>query len=219
MQQTYEKAKLTPFRCALVEDACFAGEYEFPILRPTYSVPSRAIPFDKARGEKDKGQWVHFYIHDYRFECLWTHPEKYLPILRDFDGVISPDFSLYRSMPLAMQIWNTYRNRALAWWLQNNGVNVVPNVRWGDERTYSFCFDGIPKQSTVAISTSGCIQKKSDRFYFQQGLQAMVERLQPKVIINYSCMPRDIFGPYLDTGLRIVQIPNYSITVREKGVL
>ncbi len=74
-------------------------------------------------------------------------------------------------------------------------------------------------ESTVAISTGGCIQKKSDRFYFKQGLQAMVERLRPRTIINYSCMPRDIFGPYLDAGMHIVQIPNYSITVREKEAL
>lgn len=219
MKTVYERAKLSPFGCALVEDACFAGEYELPILRLTRSIPTRAIPFDKARTAKEQNQWVHFYIHDYRFECLWAHPEKYLPLLRNFDGVISPDFSLYRCMPLAMQIWNTYRNRALAYWLQKNGVDVIPNVRWGDERTFAFCFDGIPMESTVAISTGGCIQKKSDRFYFKQGLQAMVERLRPRTIINYSCMPRDIFGPYLDAGMHIVQIPNYSITVREKEAL
>ena len=45
----------------------------------------------------------------------------------------------------------------------------------------------------------------------------MVERLRPRTIINYSCMPRDIFGPYLDAGMHIVQIPHYSITVRDKG--
>lgn len=29
-----------------------------------------------------------------------------------------------------------------------NGVDVIPNVRWGDERTFAFCFDGIPMEST-----------------------------------------------------------------------
>lgn len=54
-----------------------------------------------------------------------------------------PDFSLYREMPLAMQIWNTYWNRTIAYWLQSNGVDIVPNVRWGDERTYRLAFEGL----------------------------------------------------------------------------
>ena len=100
METVYERAKISPFRCELVGDACFSGEYELPILRITRSLPTRAIPFDKARTAKEQNQWVHFYIHDYRFECLWSYPEKYLPLLQRFEGVISPDFSLYRSLLL-----------------------------------------------------------------------------------------------------------------------
>ena len=46
-------------------------------------------------------------------------------------------------MPLVMQAWNTYRNRALAVWLQNNGIEVIPNVHFGDERgPRKACFTG-----------------------------------------------------------------------------
>lgn len=140
---------------------------------------------------------------------------KYLPLLKRFAGIISPDYSIHREMPLALQIWNTYRNRALSYWMQANGIKIVPNVRWGDERTYSFAFEGIPIHSSVAISTNGCIQDKLDRYYFRKGLEKMVEVLHPSAIINYSQTPSDIFSPYLKAGLPIISIENYQITVRK----
>ncbi|MCL2695242.1 MAG: DUF4417 domain-containing protein [Clostridiales bacterium] len=205
------------FKSWLVQGAEFAGSYDLPKLKACCAKPDCAIPFDKALKIADKNQWVHFYLDDWRFACVWHNPKAYLERLRSFDGVISPDFSLLREMPLSMQVWNTYRNRALAWWLQSNDVNVIPNVRWGDERTYEFCFDGIPRGGTVAISTNGCIQSKIDRYYFKQGLRAMVDRLAPKAIINYSYTPDDIFLPYKEMGMEIIQIPNWQRTVRQKG--
>lgn len=51
------------------------------------------------------------------------------------NGNNRPDYSLYRDMPLSMQIWNVFRSRALGY-MQSNRVKVVPNVRFSDERTY-----------------------------------------------------------------------------------
>ncbi len=72
---------------------------------------------------------------------------QYLAKLKKFNGIITPDFSIYRDMPLVMQQWNTYRGKALGHWWQSNGLNVLPNVRYGDSRTYEFCCAGVPKNS------------------------------------------------------------------------
>ena len=178
--------RLDVFKSELVKNAQFSPIYEFPLVKPTAFVPDKAISFHSALKATNHRQWVHFYIHDLHFERVWNNPKRYLPMLARFEGVITPDFSLYRDMPLAMQIWNTYRNRALAYWLQSNGIAIVPNVRWGDERTYAFAFEGLPPGGSVAISTNGCIQNKLDRSYFQKGLAALVEKLKPATIINYS---------------------------------
>ncbi len=144
------------------------------------------------------------YEHDVKFERLWNNPTRYLDKLKKFKGVISPDFSLYRNMPLVMQMWNTYRNRALAYWLQNNGIEVIPNVRFGDERTYSFCFDGIEENKTIAVGTHGCIKRKEDRIFFKVGLDRTVKRLSPKTIVVYGAAPDCIFKQYKDIGIEIV---------------
>ena len=215
MTKQTNSSRLDVFKSRLVQGAYFSEVYEFPRIQRTKFAPKRAIPFDKAVRATDYEQWVHFYIHDYCFERIWNNPQQYLPMLKRFEGVITPDFSLYRELPLAMQIWNTYRNRAIAYWLQSNGVNIVPNVRWGDERTYAFAFEGIAQGGTVAVSTNGCIQKKLDRYYFQKGLARMVEVLRPDTIVNYSYAPDNIFGEYRAQGIKVVAIENYALTVRK----
>ena len=56
-------------------------------------------------------------------------------------------------MPLVMQMWNTYRGRGIAVWIQNNGIEIIPNVRFGDERTFSFCFDGVEEKNYCSRHT------------------------------------------------------------------
>ena len=132
------------------------------------------------------------------------YPKAYLERLKKFNGVISPDFSLYRNMPLVMQQWNTYRGRAIAVWLQNNGIEIIPNVRFNDERTFDFCFDGIEKNKTVAVGTHGCLKTKEDRLYFQTGLAVLVENLSPKNIVVYGRAPDKIFKIYRNMGINII---------------
>ncbi len=110
------------------------------------------------------------------------------------------------------------RGRALALWLQNNGVEVIPNVRFGDERTFSFCFDGIEGNKTVAVGTHGCIKRKEDKIFFKAGLAQMVQRLSPKTIIVYGAAPDSIFKPYKEKGINIIAFESEFSKSRKRGV-
>ena len=94
------------FHAFLVEKATYQGFLEMPEISPVDFIPERLTPFSKSISSKDYQSWVHFYEDDANFERIWNNPKKYLPILKRFAGVISPDFSLYRDMPLVMQYWN-----------------------------------------------------------------------------------------------------------------
>ena len=194
------------FHSYLVEDADYEGYIELPKIKASNLIPQKLVPFSKAMSKtwKDFDCWVMFYEHDVKFERFWNNPKQYLEKLKKFKGVISPDFSLYRNMPLVMQQWNTYRSRALAVWLQKNDVELIPNVRFNDERTYNFCFDGVEKFKTVAVGTHGCIKNKIDKDYFKKGLAELVKRLSPKTIIVYGSTPDDIFKTYKDAGIEII---------------
>ncbi len=101
------------FNAFLVSDAEYDGLFELPVIKGTNLVPEKLISFSKALSSIDYNQWVHFYEFDVTFERLWRNPRKYLELLKKYEGIILPDFSLYYDMPLSMQLWNIYRSRAI----------------------------------------------------------------------------------------------------------
>ena len=193
------------FRSYLVKTAKFASELEIPIIEPVDIIPERLIPFSAAISSNEFDSWVHFYEDDVNFERIWNNPNKYLPILMRFNGVILPDFSVYRDMPLVMQYWNIYRSRAIGHWLQENGIHVIPNIRFGDERTYQVCCAGISRGSVIAIGSHGCIKIISERQLFAEGLAYIVNCLKPKSIVVYGKAPDSIFSYYKQQGIGVIQ--------------
>ena len=92
------------FHSFLVENADYDGYFELPVIRTSDHLPDKVITFSKAMSKTwdDFDCWVVFYEHDRDFERLWNKPRQYLDKLKKFKGIISPDFSLYRNMPLIM---------------------------------------------------------------------------------------------------------------------
>ena len=199
----------------LVAVAHFAGFLELPIIHPTHEVPNRLVPFSKAINCEDRNQWVHFYEDDFHFERLWDDPARWLDTLKGFRGVILPDFSVYRDMPLIVQLYNIYRSRAIGCWLQVNGVKVICNLRWGDRRTHRLCCDGAPRCCVIAVGTHGTLKDCEDRRCFVEGLATVVALLQPTAIVVYGDAPDSIFRAYRETGIEVV--PFASDVARAHG--
>lgn len=206
------------FHAFMVRNATYEGELEFPCIAPEGSLPSKIVPFSKAISGTDFDAWIHFYEDDASFERIWNSPQKYLSILKRYEGVIAPDFSVYRDMPLVMQYWNIYRSHAVAVWLQDNGVPVLANVRWGDERTFIACCTGIPRNATIAVGSHGCIKILAERKFFVQGLEYVVQVLNPKTIIVYGSTPEVVFGKYKEAGIQILQFDSECMVTHRKGV-
>ena len=93
----YRRTKIDDdFYPHLTEGAKLVGEPGIPALLAldNVEVPRDLIPFDKARQTSKPSQrraYVHFYMHDRRFSSIITDAEKHLPLLQQFDGVITPD--------------------------------------------------------------------------------------------------------------------------------
>ena len=162
-----------------------AGEYDMPSIYPTLYKHEKLIGFNQLN-VANRSAGIHFYLDDYQFERLWNRPACYVEKLKQFDCVLTPDFSLYRDMPLSMMIWNIYRSRLLGQFMQQQGLTVIPTVSWGDKRSFDFCFDGLPTHSTLSISTIGV--KKSDKAneMWQRGVLEMISRLHPKQLLIYG---------------------------------
>lgn len=206
------------FNAFLVRNAEFDGMLEIPCIKMGIYKPKKLISFSKCTSAKEFDSWVHFYEDDTVFERLWKDPEKYLPVLSKFEGVISPDFSLYRDMPLVIQYWNIYRNHAIATWLQDKGIRVIPNIRFGDDRTFETACLGIEKYGTIAVGSHGCIKILKDRELFVAGLDFAVRTVEPRIIVVYGSTPDYIFDKYREEGIRILQFDSEFAASRKKVV-
>lgn len=83
---------------------------------------------------------------------------------------------------------------------------MIPDVVWGDEQSFDYCFDGIPKHSTVAVSTVGVKNDKAwnnkEGDMFKAGYDEMMKRLEPTTVIFYGSMIDGLEG-------NIIRVPSY----------
>ncbi len=150
----------------------------------------RLIGFDKTKLEDERhlGRIVHFFLYDYKFERVWKDPDHDIEKLRRYRAVLSPDFSMYLEMHPLMQLYNTFRNRWCGAYFASKGMRVIPTVSWGDERSFAFCFEGIPKGSTVAVSTymvSEHGNRADQKPFFIKGYEELLRRVEPERILCY----------------------------------
>lgn len=192
------------FNPELAKGAKFAGLFEFPVINPVSldKYPKFLVPFsERNRIANPAEAFVVFYEHDDNFVDIIRSPFDYIDDLKRFAGVISPDNSVYRDIPLVVQLANIYRNRLIGSFLQGRGILVVPNIRWGDERTYNSgpfgeaaAFVSAPKRSVVAVGCYGCARGIENAEHFTKGFFAMLENLEPKAVLIYGKLPEKIIG-------------------------
>lgn len=165
------------------------GASGFPALQGVDTRPQGLIGFNYAKStpaDAKRGAGCHFFIDDYQFERVWRSPERYLAALRPFDCVLTPDFSLYMDMPAPMQAWNRYRSQVLGRWWQDSGLTVVPTLSWAQPDSYAFCFEGVPRHSTVATSTVGVKGDAHALAVWFDGMCEAMRRLEPSRVLLYG---------------------------------
>ncbi len=176
------------FNARLLDGLAVVGPYDIPQIAACTAVPGSLIAFSEARGLKVPApeSWVHFYEDDYRFEQFWERPEQWIRRLRSFAGVISPDFSLYRNMPNAQQIFNTYRNQLLGARMQAEGIPVIANVRLNGRASSPHALAGAPRRSTIAIGLHGCTRARSNRRLVVEEVRIICDELAPANLVVYG---------------------------------
>ena len=126
---------------------------------------------------------VHFFVDDKRFEVVYSQPERNLEKLKQYKVLLTPDFSLYAEMQPWRRIESTGKSRWCGAHWQSKGLTVIPTISWSTPESFDYAFDGIEKNSFVAIGTLGCKHAKRG---FLKGFDAMCERLSPQCIICFG---------------------------------
>ncbi|MDY4041311.1 MAG: DUF4417 domain-containing protein [Collinsella sp.] len=165
------------------------GPGGFPLLPRVDARPDGLQGFNYAKSTPASGKagmGCHFFIDDYQFERVWTSPRRYIEALRPYACVLTPDFSLYLDMPAPMQAWNRYRSQALGRYWAGEGLTVVPTLSWAQPDSYAFCFEGIARRSTVAVSTVGVKGDRAASGVWADGMREAMRALEPSRVLLYG---------------------------------
>lgn len=184
------------------------GKYQMPIIEPENHLPDSLIGFNYALSSNNKNAGVHFYVDDYQFERIWNEPERYIEVLRDYDCVLTPDFSLYLDMPYSMKIWNVFRSRLIGQMCQDAGLAVIPTVSWAEPDTFDFCFDGLPEKAALSISTIGVKNSPEAMQIWRDGVTELIRRKQPKTLL--------VYGGKVDFDYSDIKVLYFSNAVTER---
>jgi hypothetical protein len=194
------------FQPELVKKAHFEGIFEIPVIDKPKKIfiPSGFTPFSRRNEAPTDKEAIGFFEKDPMFADVLRNPQNYVEEFKKRPAIISPDCSLYRDAPLAVQIANVYKKNAISHYWQTQGINVFALVRWGSRDTYTtdvlpepIAFAGIPHNSIIVISTYGCLKTNNDKYHFESGLEECLKTLTPRIVLVHGAMPMKIFKPYL----------------------
>ena len=189
-----------------------SGFYQMPVLKAEMHIPKDLISFNYVLNTDAFEKGVHFYIDDYQFERVWNDPHKYMDRLKQFDCMLTPDFSLYMEMPKAMQIWNIYRSRLIGQIAQDEEIRVIPTLSWADAGSFKFCFDGIEPGGVVSVSTIGVKKDKEAMKIWTAGMNEAIKRLTPSHVIVYG---GDIGYKF---PCKVTYIDNHNVALLQENV-
>ena len=198
------------YNLGIMDNENVSDFWQMPIIKNDNFIPSKLIGFNYAKTNKEKNVGIHFYLDDYQFERLWNKPEEYVDILKQYECILSPDFSLYMDMPMPMKIWNIYRSRLIGQYYQSQGIKVIPTLSWAEEETFEFCFEGIPNGSIVSISTIGVKKNKEALKIWKAGVDELIRRIEPSTIL--------IYGGKLDYDYGNIKVIYYENQVTERMI-
>lgn len=164
-----------------------SNPWGIPDLPAATAVPEKLVAYNDryACSIATAGTAAHFFLDDYRFETVWSKPERPLPRLKKVGVALTPDFSVWADMPLAMQLWQVYRSRWCGAWMIHHGIDTIPTISWSGPESFDFAFAGVATGSVVAVSSVG-IRGDEATWAYRKGLDTMVQRLDPEVVLVYG---------------------------------
>lgn len=167
----------------LIYGAELDGKYGFPVLECNAPKPQDTVDFRKSlKLYNVKHLNVNFFMHDYTFNSVWNNPDKYMEHFRCFQSICGFDFSVDINSPLALQIYNKYRNHVLSWYFQHNGVKLIPKVNILPDCS-DWIYDGLPHNSMLCCSTNGRLFNESTKKEFSDCFAEMESVLEPHTMV------------------------------------
>lgn len=212
-----KKRKIIYDNMHLMEGMKFTHNLRYPQMSAFQeSINFQCIPYTDRNKYDGHNQAIHFFLDDYRFrDAVWCNLEQTTYSLRKFDVLFTPDLSLWKDLPTDYyNTQNIFRTRFIGAYWQMCGYKVIPTASWGDLNSFSYCFEGLPTKSVIAVSGIGnrCTTDAYNRWCY--GLRRLEEAKSPLQIIVYGGV---VEVPYLQTPIKF--IPDFISTKLRNKIL
>lgn len=146
---------------------------------------------------------LHFFLDDYRFrDAVWYNLERITYEISLFDYLFTPDLSLWQKLETEYYNQkNTYRTRFIGAYWQLCGFNVIPTASWGGLESFSYCFNGLPENSVIAVSAMGARVNNDSYNLWCYGIKRLIIAKHPELILIYG-EPFDV--PEIETPYKFL---------------
>ncbi len=209
---TFMDRFLPEYREEILNGSLGVDPFGLPRLEAVHDVtPEKLIPFHAVMSldmtKVSAFDFFHFFLHDYQFERMWKNPEKYLPFLLKIGQGIGPDFSMYLNMHPMEQMLNWSRNTLLTFFLQKNGLTVIPNACFGSEKTLDWAFAPLPEHSILALSTQSCLRDNVAKRNLLNGIHELDRQKHPERLYINGKFPEKWMDKF---DVEICVLPTFS---------
>lgn len=148
----------------LIYGAELDGKYGFPALSEYNASPSKTVDIHRSKKLiQVKDLNLNFFVHDYMLNPIWNNTDKYIEHLKCFGSVCGFDFTIDVNSPLALQIYNKYRNHVLSWYLQIMALKSFQRLIYFPIALTGFMMDCRIILRFVAVRRAGHIVGRRNR--------------------------------------------------------
>ena len=145
----------------------------------------------KHNDTKHKDCGVLFFVDDYKFYNIGFQPKRTFKKLSQYPVLCTPEYSMFADLPIWVQKQHIGLNRWVGAYWQSRGLKVIPSINWGLAQSFEFCFQGVEKDSIVAVGMIGC---KMDKISFMRGYNEMLNQIKPEIILCYGTPFKEMKG-------------------------
>lgn len=189
----------------------YSSPYEILYRVPHFEereIPKRIQSFSMSLIYPDRGAWIHFFEKDNLCKAYTEGLTPYIEHFKNFLGCLSLDRSIGWCDPLDVQRDADNLNKYSRELFESNGIPYKINVRFGDKKSYPFCFRDVPKNTILFIGNHGTQRYADYRAVQFAGADELIKRKQPRILLVYGSVDKRILERCKEMGVSLVRYPS-----------
>ena len=170
--------------------------------------PEKIQSFTESLNNPVYEAWIHYYEEDNKCKIYTEGLSPYLNQIKKFAGTVSLDRSIGWSDKIDDQKELNKVNKHSREVFAENKIPYIINVRFGDQKSYPFCFQDIPQNSILFVGEHGTQTFADYKATFYAGIDTLIKILKPRALLIYGCVEERILDLCKKNDITLVQYPS-----------